>query len=671
MPVQPVKVFLLTIPKDRVESCLRSLVFNDLEFEVLSPVELGNEWKNVRFLSTTKESFTKYLPILERLLARFQPKGFLNNLTDNRITANFKEVLQMEFELPEVLPIARSLDEYYQLQELAQKLKNLVSTSKLPITNLFIGQNLDQFNQDLSDFVKTNLETFQKRLADQFEASIETPNCQLLTIAEYQVLVVQPKDQDIVTTFLQTTNYGEQVRPLIEFIQTLQEKLANLKVELIDKDFCPDELTPENLKKLALTHEYLHLENLVTQVQRQVFEVTENSKVGFLFIALPAAQEAKLKNLIQKQDQVLVQETSWPVEIVNWQNPGDLASFQTIGQAMGTLSQKETDPTLITAILFSLFFAFCLSDALYGLIIALVTGFILFFRKPKPEFKPTLTIFFWSGVATIIYGALTNSWAGNLFQNTPVGKLLANLQILDPLSLNPVKEHPELNLTKNPVVNQWLIDAGNLHPIAAMLGFSLLVGLISIFVGYLIKINNHKKAGNWLDLLFDISWVGFLVSLFLSIYTVVSASVSTQLTLIIMSLFTIGLFIFNKGKDLLAKISNGLGSLYGLISFGSDVLSFTRLVAVGLTSGIIANVINQIGWLLYQAFGNQILGTIFLIIFLVCGHLFNLVIALFGAYINPLRLNYVEFYPKFFKGTAQQIQPLQKNTFYLKLNFNN
>jgi len=138
-----------------------------------------------------------------------------------------------------------------------------------------------------------------------------------------------------------------------------------------------------------------------------------------------------------------------------------------------------------------------------------------------------------------------------------------------------------------------------------------------------------------------------------------------------MSLFTIGLFIFNKGKNLLAKISNGLGSLYGLISFGSDVLSFTRLVAVGLTSGIIANVINQIGWLLYQAFGNQILGTIFLIIFLVCGHLFNLVIALFGAYINPLRLNYVEFYPKFFKGTAQQIQPLQKNTFYLKLNFNN
>jgi len=625
MPVQPVKVFLLTIPKDQVESCLRSLVFNDLEFEALSPVKLGNEWKNVRFLSTTKESFTNYLPILERLLARFQPKGFLNNLTDNRVTANFKEVMQMEFELPEVLPIAMLLDEYYQLQEFAQKLKNLVSTSKLPVTNLLIDQNLDQFNQDLPDFVKTNLETFQKR-------------------------------------------------PIIEFIQFLQEKLANLKMELIDKHFChPDELELSSglLKNIALAHEYLHLENLVTQVQSQVFEVTENSKVGFLFIALPAAQEAKLKDLIQKQDQVLVQETNWPVEIVNWQNQGDLASFQTIGQAIGTLSQKETDPTLITAVLFSLFFAFCLSDALYGLIIALVTGFILFFRKPKPKFKPTLTIFFWSGVVSVIYGALINSWAGNLFKKTPVGKLLANLQIIDPLSLNPVKEHPELNLTKNPVVNQWLIDAGNLHPITAMLGFSLLIGLISIFVSYLIKINNHKKAGDWLGSLFDISWVGFLVSLFLYIYTAVSASMSTQLTLIIMSLFTIGLFIFNQGKNLLAKISHGLGSLYELIPFGSDILSFTRLVAVGLSSGIIADVINQIGWLLYQAIGNPILGTIFLIIFLVCGHLFNLVIALFSAYINPLRLNYVELYPKFFKGTARQIQPLQKNTFYLKLNFNN
>jgi len=670
MPVQPVKVFLLTIPKDRVESCLRSLVFNDLEFEVLSPVELGNEWKNVRFLSTTKESFTKYLPILERLLARFQPKGFLNNLTDNRITANFKEVMQMEFELLEVLPIAMSLDEYYQLQELAQKLKNLVSTSKLPITNLFIGQNLDQFNQDLSDFVKTNLETFQKRLTDQFAMSIETPNCQLLTIAEYQVLVVQPKDKDIVTTFLQTTDYGERVRPLIEFMQTLQEKLANLKMELTNKHFCcPDELELSSgfLKYLALTHEYLHLENLVTQVQRQVFEVTENSKVGFLFIALPAAQEVKLKNLIQKQDQVLVQETSWPVEMVNWKNPGDLASFQTIPQAMGTISQKETDPTLITAILFSLFFAFCLSDALYGLIIALITGFILFFNKPKPQLKNILTIFFWSGIVTVIYGALTNSWAGNLFQKTPIGSVLTNLQILDPLSLNPMQTNPELGLNKNPLLNQWLIEAGNIHPIAALLGFSLVIGLISLFTGYLIKMNNARKSKDWASLVFDISWIGFLVTLFVYIYSLVSAQFSSTITLIVMSIFTVALFVFNEGKNLVSKIVKGLGSLYGLISFGSDVLSFTRLVAVGLTSGIIANVINQLGWLLYQSISNQVLAWILLISFLILGHLFNLVIALFGAYINPLRLNYVEFYPKFFKGTARQIQPLQKNFLYLNL----
>lgn len=134
-----------------------------------------------------------------------------------------------------------------------------------------------------------------------------------------------------------------------------------------------------------------------------------------------------------------------------------------------------------------------------------------------------------------------------------------------------------------------------------------------------------------------------------------------------MSIFTVALFVFNEGKNLVSKIVKGLGSLYGLISFGSDVLSFTRLVAVGLTSGIIANVINQLGWLLYQSISNQVLAWILLISFLILGHLFNLVIALFGAYINPLRLNYVEFYPKFFKGTARQIQPLQKNFLYLNL----
>ena len=450
-------------------------------------------------------------------------------------------------------------------------------------------------------------------------------------------------------------------------MQTIQDQLAELETNLMDNNFDPDSPSPDSLKKLAIAHTNLQLQKLIVECSRKVFQVTENAQVVFLFIALVGNEEAALRNLVEHHNQIVAQEFDWPVEIVQWQNSGDLASFQTIGQAMGTISPKETDPTLITAILFSLFFAFCLSDALYGLVVALVTGFLLFFQKPKPQFKNMLTIFFWSGVATVIYGTLTNSWAGNLFQKTPIGSALANLQIIDPLTLNPMQANPELGLDRNPIVNQWLIDAGNIHPIAALLGLTLVIGLVSLLVGYVLKLNNDRKAKDWASLVFDLSWVGFLVALFVYLYSLVSAQFSSLITLLVMALFTIGLFVFNEGKNLIGKIVKGLGSLYGLISFGSDVLSFTRLVAVGLTSSIIANVINQLGFLLYQSVNHQILGTILLVGFLLVGHLFNLVIALFGAYINPLRLSYVEFYPKFFKGQARQIQPLQKKFFYLNL----
>jgi len=672
MPVQPVKTFLLAIPKEQLDTWLNTLIYSDIQFEPLSPLELPGNWQHVRFGQHQAFKFSTELALLEKVLAYYQPTGLLANLTDTRLVASWSEVNQAKDSLENTLQLAQLVDQYQQLQRLTKQIQKLIKQFKLPISHLFVGQNLEQFEAELHDFVESTITTFSQRHSQEPPLTIQKPACKLFSVGDYQILVVEGESGlEVVKTFLQTSQWGQKVETLTSFIQAIQNQLGDLKADLITKNFDPDNPNEDSLKQLAIAHANLQLQKLVSECSQKVFQIADNAKILFLFVALVKDEEAKLKSLVQTHNQVLAQEFEWPVQIVNWQNSGDLASFQTIGQAMGTISPKETDPTLITAILFSLFFAFCLSDALYGLVIALATGFLLFFRKPKPQLKNILTIFFWSGVATVVYGALTNSWAGNLFQKTPIGPILANLQILDPLSLNPMQANPELGLERNPVLNQWLIDAGNIHPIAALLGLTLMIGMISLFIGYFIKLNNDRKAKNWASLAFDISWVGFLISLFVYIYSLVSAQFSSQITLVIMSLFTIALFIFNEGKNLIGKIVKGLGSLYGLISFGSDVLSFTRLVAVGLTSSIIANVINQLGFLLYQSVNHQILGAILLVGFLLVGHLFNLVIALFGAYINPLRLSYVEFYPKFFKGQARQIQPLQKNSFYLNYLINN
>jgi V/A-type H+-transporting ATPase subunit I len=138
--------------------------------------------------------------------------------------------------------------------------------------------------------------------------------------------------------------------------------------------------------------------------------------------------------------------------------------------------------------------------------------------------------------------------------------------------------------------------------------------------------------------------------------TVAGVSVG-YLPVIVGLLFTSGLFIWNNGHHLATKVLYGLGNLYGLIGFIADTLSFTRLVAVGLTSGIIASVVNMMGFMVYEAIHIPLLNIVVAGLVLIGGHIFNLIISLFGAYVNPLRLHYVEFMPKFYKGQAKQIQP--------------
>jgi V/A-type H+-transporting ATPase subunit I len=239
---------------------------------------------------------------------------------------------------------------------------------------------------------------------------------------------------------------------------------------------------------------------------------------------------------------------------------------------------------------------------------------------------------------------------------------LSAVQILNPLDLDPDGV--------NPVLNNTLIEAGNTHPIVALLGLCLVIGLVTVFVGYLLKMNTAIRSKEWNSLVSQLAWLGFLGSLFAWVIATAMGAAWEVGALIALTVFAVSLFVFNQGKGFVGKIVSGLGSLYGLISFGSDILSFTRLVAVGLTSGIIASVVNLLTFLVFDGINVPVLNVVVAALMLLIGHLFNLVIALFGAYINPLRLNYVEFYPKFFEGRGRQIKTLQTDFSYLRIQSN-
>lgn len=116
-------------------------------------------------------------------------------------------------------------------------------------------------------------------------------------------------------------------------------------------------------------------------------------------------------------------------------------------------------------------------------------------------------------------------------------------------------------------------------------------------------------------------------------------------------------------KNPLLKLGGGLLSLYGLVSFLSDTLSYSRLLALGLATGIIALVVNMIGAMIATAI--PVVGWVVAGVVLLGGHVFNLGINALGAFIHSGRLQFVEFFPKFLEGGGRPYRPLGRVSKYV------
>ena len=116
----------------------------------------------------------------------------------------------------------------------------------------------------------------------------------------------------------------------------------------------------------------------------------------------------------------------------------------------------------------------------------------------------------------------------------------------------------------------------------------------------------------------------------------------------------------NKG---FGKITGGLSNIYNITSYMSDILSYARLLALGLATGVIAQVVNTLGSL----FGGGIGGAVALIVIFLLGHTLNLAINVLGAFIHSSRLQYVEFFGKFYEDGGEPFDPFRKKTKYIKI----
>ena len=119
------------------------------------------------------------------------------------------------------------------------------------------------------------------------------------------------------------------------------------------------------------------------------------------------------------------------------------------------------------------------------------------------------------------------------------------------------------------------------------------------------------------------------------------------------------------------RVAKGAYALYGITSYLSDFMSYSRLLALGLATGVISQVFNMMAsmvanMLVSKGMGGTIAGAVLMAIICVIGHAFNLGISLIGCYVHTNRLQYIEFFGKFYEGGGREYTPLSANTKFFK-----
>ena len=322
------------------------------------------------------------------------------------------------------------------------------------------------------------------------------------------------------------------------------------------------------------------------------------------------------------------------------ENSAAVTPFEAVTQMYSMPDYKGFDPTKWFAIFYAMFFGIMLSDAGYGLVITIATFVALKKFELEGMTKKMVKMFMYCGIATVFWGAMFGGWFGDLIP--VVADVLFGKKVeIKPIWFNPIDDPTRLLI--------W------------SLGF----GVVHIFLGMAINAYMLIKRGHFWDAVFDVfSWYVLIIGAIM--YGALGNS-NPMLGKIGLYMAVIGAAVLlltggrkNKG---FGKVTGGLGALYGITGYVSDILSYSRLLALGLATGVIASVVNTMGSL----GGRGIVSFIVLIVVGIVGHSFNMAINILGAFVHSSRLQYIEFFGKFYEDGGEEFDPFRNETKYIRI----
>ncbi|RJP32594.1 MAG: V-type ATP synthase subunit I [Actinobacteria bacterium] len=441
---------------------------------------------------------------------------------------------------------------------------------------------------------------------------------------------------------LEQVQLGGKKRTVEEEIVLAGEKLTAERERKQELEKRIKDLLPIKPKVLAL-YDYLHSQLAKEEAKRRFLHTEKTIVVGGW---VEESREAEVRENLERLGVTLDVDFSPPGEeelaptlLVNRRR---IRPAETLIQLFGLPDRTETDPTPFVAPFFILFFGMCIGDVGYGLILAGAFWLALKKLDVSDNVRRFLRLFMYCGIVSIVVGILTAGYFG-----------------IDSFRIALYGENAGLPAyIKFPGTMDLLYK-----PIPFMI-ICLALGLIHISIGVAIEMRDNMRHNSvWLGICEQgttlIFWFGIAVAAFgygIKVRPIGLAGIC------IAGLGITGVILLSNitSKSIAGKFFGGLYNLYGLLaSTIGDVASYLRLYALGLATIAIAMVINIMASLMW---GIPLLGIIVLIVILLGGHAFNLAVSFLSAFVHPLRLQYVEFFSKFYEDGGEPFVPLAIET---------
>ncbi|MDL2217328.1 V-type ATP synthase subunit I [Christensenellaceae bacterium OttesenSCG-928-M15] len=463
---------------------------------------------------------------------------------------------------------------------------------------------------------------------------------------EKAVLILCPKDLEAqVSEFLKDVDWSDYVFPKLKMtaleaikqdeqqIAALQKEAQGLEAELVELG--KNRAVIANAADAAVINRDRALANTLVEKTEAAFALEGWVREDDI---------QKVEDAVKKESEAYYIETRDPnedeVQPSVVQNGKFARPYESVTNLYSRPMPGSIDGTPFMAPWYFLLFGMMLSDTGYGILLTL--GCLFFIKKAKPRgmMGDLAHVIMWGGVSTIVWGFLTGTFFGFDWN------VLFNTDGVFPLLVDP---------NKDPI---------------GMLLLCFGLGLIHIFCGVFIKIYMCFRDGDWQSALFDnISWVMIIFGLLIfaggnMLFDMPALSSAG----IVLALVGAAMVLFMKGrgkKNIAKRLVSGAGGLYDVTSYLSDVLSYARLFALGIATGVIGSVFNQLVGMLMNASDMIVVKIIMVVVgvaLFVGLHLFNIGINTLGTFVHCARLQYVEFYGKFYEVGGREFMPLTYRT---------